>query len=75
MDTVIFTGSVPLEEFKEDRPLEYQEMVESGELEKRLVDPQPRAILRTMKVFGTVALAIGITLVVLIIWAEVFGYR
>jgi cytochrome b subunit of formate dehydrogenase len=75
MDTVIFTGSVPLEEFKEDRPLEYQEMVESGELEKHLVDPQPRAILRTMKVFGTVALAIGITLVVLIIWAEVFGYR
>ena len=28
IDTVIFTGGMPLEEFKKDRPREYQEMVE-----------------------------------------------
>jgi cytochrome b subunit of formate dehydrogenase/nitrate/TMAO reductase-like tetraheme cytochrome c subunit len=75
MDTVIFTGSVPLEEFKQDRRLEYEQLVESGELEERLVDPQPKAVVRAMKTFGTVALTIGIILIVLIIWAEVFGYR
>ena len=42
MDTVIFTGGIPLEEFKADRPREYQELVESGELEERLI-PAPEA--------------------------------
>ena len=34
IDTVIFTGGMPLEEFKHDRPREYQQLVESGELEQ-----------------------------------------
>ena len=33
MDPVIFTGTVPLEEFKQDRPREYEELVASGKLE------------------------------------------
>ena len=39
MDPVIFTGRVTLEELKHDKPREYERMVESGELEKHLVDP------------------------------------
>ena len=75
MDTVIFTGRVPLEEFKEDRPREYEELVQSGELEKLLVDPPSKSLLRKMKIFGAIALTIGILLILLIIWAEIFGYR
>ncbi|MEW5875511.1 MAG: cytochrome c3 family protein [Candidatus Zixiibacteriota bacterium] len=75
MDTVIFTGRVPLEEFKKDRPREYAEMIERQELEKHLVDPLPHVVVRGMKIFGFIALSIGLILVVLIIWAQIFGYR
>ena len=75
MDTVIFTGRVPLEEFKEERPREYEELVRSGELEKLLVDPPSKSLLRKMKIFGAIALTIGILLILLIIWAEIFGYK
>ena len=75
MDPVIFTGRVPLEEFKEERPLEYKQMVDNGTLEEHLVDPLPPMVVRTMKIFGSVALTIGLILVVLIIYAEVFGYK
>ncbi len=34
IDTVIFTGGVPLEDLKQDRPREYQQLVESGRLEQ-----------------------------------------
>jgi hypothetical protein len=75
MDTVIFTGRVPFEEFKEERPREYQELLESGELENRLVDPLPPLVIRGLKIFGWIALSIGIILIILIIYAEIFGYK
>jgi cytochrome b subunit of formate dehydrogenase len=75
MDTVIFTGRVPLEEFKADRPREYNEMVESGRLEEKMVSPLPEVVVRGLKIFGAVALIIGLILTILIIWAEIFGYR
>ena len=75
MDPVIFTGRVPLEEFRKDRPREYDELVKSGALEKGLVEPLPSYVVRGLKLFGWIALSIGLILVVLIIWAEVFQYR
>ncbi|HUU45194.1 MAG TPA: cytochrome c3 family protein [Acidobacteriota bacterium] len=75
MDTVIFTGRVPLAEFRSDRPREFTELVQSRELKKHLTEPLPPLVTRGMKLFGWVALSIGLTLVILIIWAEVFGYR
>ncbi|EQB63198.1 MAG: hypothetical protein RBG1_1C00001G0777 [candidate division Zixibacteria bacterium RBG-1] len=75
MDTVMFTGRVPLEEFKLDRPREYEELVQSGELEKRLVDPLPPVVVQWMKFFGWLALSLGLILIILIIWAQIFGYR
>ncbi|MEK7331562.1 MAG: cytochrome C, partial [Candidatus Eisenbacteria bacterium] len=75
MDTVIFTGTVPLEEFKRDRPREYQALVESGELEQRLAPaPSPRVV-HAWRVFGAIALTIGILLILLILYAAIFGYR
>jgi cytochrome b subunit of formate dehydrogenase len=75
MDTVIFTGGIPLEEFKQDRPREYAELVASGRLEEQLMPaPDPRDV-RRWRVFGWVALTLGVGLVLLIVYAEVFGYR
>lgn len=76
MDTVIFTGLVSLEEFKRIRPREYAEMKESGELRKRLVKKEitPRWE-RLVKVFGAIFLAMGVTLIVLIIYSALFGYK
>ncbi|MFH0812436.1 MAG: hypothetical protein V2A69_06310, partial [Pseudomonadota bacterium] len=68
-------GRVSLEEFKHDRPREYEELVKSGKLEKYLVPALPPAMVRAAKVVGWIALSIGLTLILLIIVAEVFQYR
>jgi hypothetical protein len=75
MDPVIFTGRMTLEEFKEDRPREYEQLVREGRLEEHMVDPLPESFVKGLKTFGFAALTIGLGLVVLIIWAVVFGYR
>jgi cytochrome b subunit of formate dehydrogenase len=75
MDPVIFTGRVPVEELLEDRPEEYEQLVKSKKLKKHLVEPLPETVVKTMKFFGFVALSIGIALVLLIIYAEIFVYR
>jgi hypothetical protein len=75
MDSVIFTGRVNLEEFKRDKPREYEELVERGELDERLVDPYPAKLERALKAFGFVALAVGLTLIVFIVYSVLFGYR
>jgi len=75
MDTVIFTGRMPVEELKEERPREYRQLVRNKKLAKRLVLPLPPAIIRGMRVFGAMALIMGIGLILLIVYAEIFGYR
>jgi hypothetical protein len=75
MDTVIFTGRVSVEELKIDRPREYEELVKSGELQKRLVSPLPEVVVRGLKIFGATAFTIGVILILLIIYSEIFGYR
>jgi cytochrome b subunit of formate dehydrogenase len=75
IDTVIFTTGMPLEEFKEDRPREYQQLVESGKLEELLIpDPSPRDV-KFWKRIGFTALTIGLVLIGLILYAAVFAYR
>ena len=46
-----------------------------GRLEENLVDPLPDPFVKTLKIFGFTALTIGLSLVVLIIWAVLFGYK
>ncbi len=75
MDTVIFTGGMPLDEFKQDRPREYEELVKSGKLEEHFVPaPEPR-MLRRWRIFGTIALSLGILLIIGILYAAIFAYR
>ena len=75
MDIVIFSGRIPLEEFKLDRPDEYKKLVESGELEKQLVEPYPPIVIKAIKIFGWTALIIGLSMVIWIIYAMIFVYR
>lgn len=63
LDPVIFTGSMPLERFKEERPHEYRRMVERGELDSHLVDPPTKAQLRKIRFWGFTAVAVGLLLV------------
>jgi cytochrome b subunit of formate dehydrogenase len=75
IDTVIFTGGMPLEEFKKDRPREYQEMVERGELEQNLMPAPVPLAAKLWRRFGFTALGIGIGIIGLIVYAVVFAYR
>ncbi len=75
IDTVVFVGGVPLEEFKRDRPREYAELVESGALERRLMPPPQPLILKFWRRFGFTALAVGLLLILLILYAQIFAYK
>jgi cytochrome b subunit of formate dehydrogenase len=69
MDTVIFTGRMPLELFKEERALEYERLVAQGKLDEYMAPAPTAAELRRAYIFGFIALAIGIVLAVFIFWA------
>jgi cytochrome b subunit of formate dehydrogenase len=75
MDTVIFTGHMPLAELKRDKPREYARLVASGELEQQLEEPQPAIVVKVIRGFAWTALAIGFSVVVWITYAMVFAYR
>jgi len=75
MDIVIFSGRMPLEEFKLDRPAEYKELVEKGELENYLVEPYPDIVLKAIRIFGWIALSLGLSIIVWIIYAMIFVYK
>ena len=75
MDIVIFTGRMPLEEFKRDKPAEYEALVKSGELERHLVEAYPPIVIRAVRAFGWTALTLGTFIVIWIVYAMVFAYR
>ena len=75
MDMVMFTGRMTVEELKEERPAYYEELVESGELEKRITLESPKEFRFWAAALGTMALVVGLGLVLFIIWSMVFGYK
>ena len=66
LDTVMFIGSWDLEEFKEERPEEYERLKASGELEKRLVEPPSKCVKTVSYVLGFTLLGIGLILLILV---------
>jgi cytochrome b subunit of formate dehydrogenase len=75
MDIVIFTGRMPVEEFRRDKPAEYDDLVKSGALADHLVESYPPIVIRTIRAFAWGALSIGFSMVVWIIYAMLFAYR
>ncbi|MGZ8228760.1 MAG: formate dehydrogenase subunit gamma, partial [Burkholderiales bacterium] len=66
-DIVMFTGSVPVEEFRREHGLEYERLVKSGELQKHLVDAPSRPMTVGSRVLGLVLIGFGLTLLVLVL--------
>ncbi len=66
LEVVMFTGTFSLEEFKHDHEVEYQRLVDSGELEKYLVDAPSAAKLKASKVLGFTLITFGLTLLTLV---------
>jgi predicted CXXCH cytochrome family protein len=76
MDTVIFTGVVPVEEYKATRPREYEALKESGALRKVVVSKKiPPKWEKAIHAFGFLFLSLGVILIGLIIYSVLFGYR
>ena len=75
IDLTIFTGSMPVEELKHDRPRQYKTLIETGELDERLVDPPPAWLVKSAKIFGYTALFIGISIIIMIIYSMIFLYK
>ena len=65
-DVVMFTGSVALEEFMSEHPAQYKRLVETGQLDKYLVDAPSAPMTLGSKLLGLTLLAIGLTLLVLV---------
>ena len=66
-DVVMFTGAVSLEEFKHEHKMEYQRLVDTGQLEKHLVDAPSQPMTRASKILGITLLIFGLTLLVLVV--------
>jgi cytochrome b subunit of formate dehydrogenase len=66
MDTVVFTGSLPEHELKDERPLEYARLVSNNALKDLEVEPPSSTAALVAKLVGTTGLALGILTIVLI---------
>jgi cytochrome b subunit of formate dehydrogenase len=69
MDTVIFTGSMPEDEWQEERPGEYARLQRQGGIEPLIVPPPTRAVARYAQIAGGLALMTGVLLFLLILGA------
>jgi cytochrome b subunit of formate dehydrogenase len=69
MDTVIFTGRISEHELKEERPVEYARLVQSGELRDKVAPPPTRESLVFGWFVGGTALALGVIAIILIIYS------
>jgi cytochrome b subunit of formate dehydrogenase len=67
LDVVMFTGAVPLEEFKHEHTVEYNRLVETGELSKYLVDAPSRPMTLGSKILGFSLIGFGLILLVLVL--------
>lgn len=66
LDVVMFTGTFSLEDFKHEHAVQYQRLVDSGELEKHLVDAPSAAKLTASKILGFTLIVIGLCLLGLV---------
>jgi cytochrome b subunit of formate dehydrogenase len=65
-DVVMFTGTQSLREFRHDHPAQYQRLVDSGELEKRLVEAPSKPMHVGSVILGLTLIGFGLTLLVLV---------
>ena len=65
LDLVMFTGAMPLEEFKREYAVEYARLAASGQLQQHLVDAPSRPLTLGAKILGFGLVAVGLALLVM----------
>lgn len=65
-DVVMFTGTQSIEEFRKEHPAHYQRLVETGELEKYLVEKPSRQMHIGSVILGLTLITVGLVLLVLV---------
>jgi cytochrome b subunit of formate dehydrogenase len=67
LDIIMFTGSMPVEEFARDHELEYRRLVDSGQLSKYLVEAPSKPFTRGSRILGFTLITFGLTLLLLVL--------
>ncbi len=62
VDVVMFTGTVPLDHYRREHAVEYQRLLDSGELEKYLVNAPAAPMAMGAKVLAFFLIAVGLVL-------------
>lgn len=65
-DVVMFTGTQSLEEFKREHKLQYERLVQSGELEKYLENVPSRPMLLGSRILGLFLIGCGLALLIIV---------
>ena len=68
MSTTIFTGAIPLDEFKHEHKLHYERLVASGELEKHLMKKPSKLVSGGSNLLGTILIMAGLSLLTLFLY-------
>ena len=63
----MFTGSVDLDEFRRERPAQYQRLRDSGQLQQYLVDRPSYPMTVGSKLLGLTLIGIGFVILVLLV--------
>ncbi len=69
MDSVIFTGRITLKEMEEERPDEYERLVRMGRIDEYASAAAPPWVYRVGRTAGGLAVAFGLVMVALILFA------
>ncbi|WP_292932644.1 cytochrome c3 family protein [Noviherbaspirillum sp.] len=67
LDTVMFTGTFPLEEFRHEHRVEYDRLVRTGELKKYLVDAPSQPMTLGAKILGFTLIVVGLSLLAMVV--------
>jgi len=67
LDVVMFTGSMSLEDFRREHTIEYQRLVEAGQLEQHLVDAPSPPMALGARILGFTLIGFGLILLVLVL--------
>ena len=72
LDPVIFTGQMTLDEFKHERPREYAWLLAEGKLDEIKCEQAPGWLLVAGRIIGAIALTIGVTLIIAVIYSLLY---
>ncbi len=73
MSNSIFTGLVPLDEYKHEHKMEYERLKASGELDKHIVERMPKGMQTGSNILTVLLIFFGLTLLTLVLIGYITG--